>query len=138
MNTALKQTQNNVVYLYTSKVSCGFPSPADDYIENPLDLNEHLISKPAATFFVRAKGDSMINCGIYDGDLIIIDRSLDPQSGNVVLASINGEFTLKRFINNSEGAYLQPENSKYRPIDINENSDFQIFGVAIHSVHKLL
>ena len=130
--------------LYTNSVSCGFPSPAEDYLDCPLDLNELLVKKPAATFFVRAKGDSMIQAGIFEGDILIIDRSLQPRSGQVVLAVVNGEFTLKRMIiakasapNSVSKIILQPENSKYQPIEINEEMEFQVWGVAVHCIHKL-
>lgn len=124
--------------LYSSPVSCGFPSPADDYIETPLDLNEHLITKPAATFFVRAKGDSMIGAGIFDNDLIIIDRSKTPAHDHIVLAVVNGEFTLKRLIKQHTHIWLYPDNPKYQPLKITEEMDFQIWGVVSYSIHKHL
>lgn len=123
--------------LFVATVSCGFPSPAEDYIDSVLDLNEHLISKPAATFFVRAKGDSMTGAGIYEGDLLIIDRSVTARSGNVVLAVMNGEFTLKRLLIASGGHSLCAENPKYRPLQISSDMEFEIWGVAIHCIHKL-
>jgi DNA polymerase V len=126
-----------VSYLYSGSVSCGFPSPADEYLDGPLDLNDLLVKKPAATFFVRAKGDSMIDEGIFEGDILIIDRSIQPRSGQVVLAVINGEFTLKRLIKNGSQIILQPENPKYTPIQITAEMDFQVWGVAIHCIHKL-
>lgn len=124
--------------LYQTPVSCGFPSPAEDYIESPLDLNEHLVTRPASTFFVRAKGDSMIGAGIFEGDLLIIDRSVKARPGHVVLAVLNGEFTLKRWHKDKECYYLLPENPNYKPIKITEESEFSIWGVAIHCVHKLV
>lgn len=123
--------------LYATAVACGFPSPADDSIDSPLDLNEHLISKPAATFFVKAKGDSMKGAGIHEGDLLIIDRSIQARSGHIVLAILNGEFTLKRLHKTSAGIWLHPENENYKPLKINEDSEFAIWGVAIHCIHKL-
>lgn len=130
--------KNLYLPLYASPVSCGFPSPAEDYIENPLDLNEHLITKPAATFFVRAKGDSMIGAGIFDHDLIIVDRSKTPAHDHIVLAVINGEFTLKRLIKMQNTLWLYPDNPKYLPLKINEDMDFQIWGVVSYSIHKHL
>jgi len=127
---------NIEIPLFSSYVPCGFPSPADDYLESPIDLNEHLIRRPAATFFVRAKGESMVGAGIFDGDLIVIDRSIDAQHGHIVLASINGEFTLKRLIKNGVNMILQPENSKHSPIVVNEESDFKVWGVVAHSIRK--
>lgn len=120
-----------------SQVSCGFPSPAEDYIETPLDLNELIIQKPSATFFVRAAGDSMIGAGIFDGDLIVIDRSVEVQSGQVVLAVINGEFLLKRFSKTREGIKLLAENPKYKPHEISEGMDFKVWGVATYAIHRL-
>jgi DNA polymerase V len=134
-STALKKQE--VSYLYSSSVSCGFPSPADEYLDGPLDLNDLLVKKPAATFFVRAKGDSMIDEGIFEGDILIIDRSVQPRSGQVVLAVINGEFTLKRLIKNGAQIILQPENPKYNPIQVTAEMDFQVWGVAVHCIHKL-
>ena len=123
--------------LYASSVSCGFPSPADDYIDSVLDLNEHLISKPAATFFVKAKGESMIGAGIHNGDLLIIDRSINARSGHIILAVLNGDFTLKRLVKSNREIWLHPENPKEKPIKISEEMEFQIWGVAIHCIHKL-
>jgi DNA polymerase V len=123
--------------LYATNVSCGFPSPADDYIDSVLDLNEKLISKPAATFFVKAKGDSMVGAGIHDGDLLIIDRSITARSGQVVLAILNGEFTLKTLKRSNGKIWLQPENTKYQSILVNEEMQFEVWGVAIHCIHKL-
>jgi len=130
---------NSFPNLYLSPVSCGFPSPADDYIESPLDLNEYLVTRPAATFFVRAKGDSMIDAGISEGDLLIIDRSIKARSGHVVLAILNGEFTLKRWQIDKNGSYwLFPENKNYKPIQVTDESEFSVWGVAVHCIHKLL
>lgn len=121
--------------LYSSQVACGFPSPAEDYIETPLDLNEHLVSKPAATFFVKAKGDSMIGAGIFEGDLLIVDRSVNPMSGQVILAVVNGEFTLKRLFKSRGEIWLKPENPKFKPIQIIEDVEFQVWGVVTYSIH---
>lgn len=122
--------------LYTSTVACGFPSPAEDYIETPLDLNERLITKPAATFFVKAKGDSMIGAGIFDGDLLIVDRSKTAINESIILAVLNGEFTLKRFTKYKGCIYLKPENQKFQPLQITEEMDFQVWGVITYSIHK--
>lgn len=129
---------SSAVSLYLTPVSCGFPSPAEDYIESPLDLNEHLIARPAATFFVRAKGDSMTGAGIFEGDLLIIDRSIKARPGHVILAILNGEFTLKRWHKDKNNHYwLLPENPNYKPMPLTEESDFSVWGVAIHCIHKL-
>jgi DNA polymerase V len=129
--------RNVEIPFFSSTVSCGFPSPAEDYIETPLDLNELLITKPAATFFVRAKGDSMIGAGIFDGDLLIIDRSATVTNKQVILAVVNGEFTLKRFSRSGASVFLIAENPKYKPTKINEDMDFKVWGMATTCIHKL-
>jgi DNA polymerase V len=101
--------------LVVSSVSAGFPSPADDYIEGQLDLNQHLIRHPAATFFVRVAGDSMIDAGIHSGDILIVDRSLEPKDKNVVIANMNGELTVKRIRIKYKKLLLMPENDNYPP-----------------------
>jgi len=118
-------------------ISCGFPSPAEEYLQSQLDLNEHLITKPSATFFVYAKGDSMTGAGIYEGDLLIIDRSVTPRHNHIGVAILNGEFTLKRLLQKNGTTLLQPENPKYKPIEIKDGMNFEVWGVAIHSIHKL-
>lgn len=137
-NLSDKKINNVTAPLVSSRISCGFPSPADDYIETPLDLNELLVKKPAATFFARAKGDSMINAGIYDGDILIIDRSMTAQNNQIVLAVVNGEFTLKRLLKKNGKISLLPENPKYKPIEITEAIEFSIWGVATNAIHKLI
>ena len=102
--------------VFTVSVSAGFPSPADGHMEGHLDLNNHLIKHPAATFFVRVSGDSMIGAGINDGDLIIVDRSLEAKDGDVVLAVVNSEFTVKRIKKRKGKMFLVPENENYEPI----------------------
>lgn len=113
-------------------VAAGFPSAADDYIEKELDLNTHLISHPSATFLARANGNSMIGRGIYDGDTLIIDRSIEPQHGNIVIAALNGELTCK--VLDKRQQCLMPANPSIKPIMINEHSDLIIEGVVIHSI----
>ncbi len=123
--------------LAEAPISCGFPSPAEEYMQAQLDLNEHLVHKPAATFFVYAKGDSMTGAGIYEGDLLIIDRSITARHNHVVVAVLNGEFTLKRLLQKNGKIILQPENPKYKPIEVTEAMSFEVWGVAIHNIHKL-
>lgn len=118
-------------------VSAGFPSPAEDYVEGSLDLNRHLIKHPAATFFVRVSGDSMINAGIYPNDILIVDRSLEPVNNKIVIAVLNGELTVKRLKLKDKQIYLYPENPNYSPIKIEENFDFEIWGVATNVIHSL-
>ena len=119
-----------------SGINAGFPSPADDHIDLDLDLNEHLIKHPAATFYVYARGNSMINAGIYDGDLMIVDRSLDPKLRSIVIAVIDGEFTVKRISRINKQLYLIPDNSDYEPIKITSDMSFEIWGVVTHTIHK--
>ena len=122
--------------LYSCSVRAGFPSPADDYVEMYLDLNSHLISHPAATFFLRASGDSMINAGIVDGDMLIVDKSLEATHGKIVIAAINGELTVKRLSLTDGLARLMPENNQYNPIVITEDIDLVIWGVVIHTIRS--
>ena len=119
-----------------SGINAGFPSPADDHIDLDLDLNEHLIKHPAATFYVYARGNSMINAGIYDGDLMIVDRSLDPALQSIVIAVIDGEFTVKRISRINKRLYLIPDNNDYEPIKITSDMNFEIWGVVTHTIHK--
>ncbi len=122
---------------FSVSVSAGFPSPADDHLDRSLDLNEYLIQKPAATYFVRVSGDSMIGAGIYDNDLLVVDKSLDPNNNDIVIAIVNGDFTLKRFLRQKNKIILMPENENYEPIEINDPQNFQIWGVVTSVVHKL-
>lgn len=122
--------------LLAFRVPAGFPSPADDYMEGRIDLNEHLIRHPAATFFVRVSGDSMTGAGIYDGDLLIVDRAAEVTSGCVVVARVHDEFTLKRVRKEGTRLWLVPENEKYQPIEITDGSDFEVWGRVISSVRQ--
>ena len=119
-----------------SNIYAGFPSPAEDHMDLSLDLNEFLIKHPAATFYVYAKGDSMINAGIYDGDLLIVDRSLNAELKSIVIAIIDGEFTVKRVNRINNTLYLIPDNSLYKPIKITKEMNFEIWGVVTHTIHK--
>ena len=122
--------------LYNS-VAAGFPSPAEDHMESSLDLNQHLIRHPSATFYVYARGDSMVSAGIYDGDMLVVDRSLETKNDSIVVAIINGEFTVKSISKVNEHLYLMPHNSSYNPIKITEEMDFEIWGVVTHSIHSV-
>jgi len=123
--------------LYLSKVRAGFPSPADDYLDKKLDLNEHLIKNPAATFFVRVTGNSMVNAGIKSGDLLIVDRSLEAKDKRIVVAIVNGEFTVKRIHKKGDKLYLTPENEKYASLEVKEDMDFEVWGVVVHVIHTV-
>jgi len=122
--------------LSNDSVSAGFPSPADDYTEENIDLNEHLISNPFSTFFLRVKGDSMINAGIKDKDLIIVDKSLIAKPGNIIIAMIDGEFTIKRLSIKNDELYLKAENHNYPDFSFKNHIDVQIWGVVIYSIHS--
>ncbi len=117
------------------RVTAGFPSPATDHIEQRLDLSEYLVLHPEATFFLRVKGDSMTGAGIHHGDLLIVDRSLSPASGRVVVAALNGELTVKRLQRSRGKLTLKAENPAYPDIAVNDEHEFQIWGVVAHVVH---
>ena len=131
-------TKKFKIPLLTDSVSAGFPSPADDYTEENIDLNEHLISNPFSTFFLRVKGDSMINAGIKDKDLIIVDKSLTARPGNIIIAMIDGEFTIKRLSIKNNELYLKAENHNYPDFRFKNHIDVQIWGVVIYSIHSYL
>ena len=124
--------------LFSDSISAGFPSPADDYTEENIDLNEHLISNPFSTFFLRVKGDSMINSGIKDKDLVIVDKSLTAKPGNIIIAMIDGEFTVKRLSIKNNELYLKSENHNYPDFRFKNHIDVQIWGVVIYSIHNYL
>ena len=123
--------------LYQSRVPAGFPSPADDYVETSLDLSEHLMGKKEATFFVRVAGDSMREAGIHDGDILVVDRSVEPEDGSVVVAALDGELTVKRYELRSGYPYLVPEASGYDPIPIRDGQELVVWGVVQHVVHEV-
>jgi len=124
--------------LFLNAVSAGFPSPADDFIEARIDLNKQLVKHPTATFLVRVVGDSMINAGIRSDDILIVDRSIEPRSGQIVVAAINGELTVKRYHKTDEGVFLLPENENYPPISLSEYNDNIIWGVVTNMIHKFV
>ena len=115
----------------------GFPSPAADYQEDKLDLNKHLIRHPAATFFVRVVGDSMIGAGIHCGDLLVVDRSLEPRNKNIVIAVVDGEMTVKRIRIHKKKITLEAENENYCAREISEETQFEVWGVVTSVIHKL-
>ena len=119
------------------RVAAGFPSPADDYVEVGIDLNDQLIRHPTSTFFLRVSGDSMTGAGIHDGDLLVVDRSLDPRPGRVVVAVLDGGFTLKRLARHQGRLRLEAANPDYPPLELEGCGDMQIWGVAIHVIHPL-
>ena len=130
-------TSKNKQSLFEAGVSAGFPSPAADYEESKLDLNSYLVENPAATFFVRAVGDSMEGAGIHNSDLLIVDRSLEPRDGNIVIAVINGELTVKRIRIHKRHIMLEPENSDYPSQQISGDTEFEVWGVVTNVIHEL-
>lgn len=130
--------RNTTIFLnlYSSSVQAGFPSPADDYVEKTLDLNDHLIDHPAATFFVRVSGDSMMGAGIHHDDILVVDRSLQPKDRDIIIAVLNGELTVKRLKVGEGGTILRPENPDYPDISIHEEMDFCIWGVVTSVIHR--
>ena len=123
--------------MFAAAVPAGFPSPAADYEQDRLDLNKHLVSNPAATFFVRVAGDSMIGAGIHHGDLLVVDRSLEPRDKNVVIAVLNGELTVKRIRLHYGKITLEPENPDYASQEVTADTAFEVWGVVTSVIHKL-
>ncbi len=123
--------------LFTGKVAAGFPSPADDYIEKALDLNDLLIQKPAATFFVRASGESMLGAGIHPNDILVVDRSITPVVGKIVICALNDELTVKRLKSLDDEVVLGAENPAYSDIIIQEGTELVIWGVVTNVIHSV-
>lgn len=123
--------------LFTAKVAAGFPSPADDYVEKTLDLNELLVQKPAATFFVRAQGESMLGAGIHPDDILVVDRSIDPVPGKIVICALNGELVVKRLKHQAGKWLLASENPYYPDIPLREELEMVIWGVVTHVIHTV-
>jgi DNA polymerase V len=132
-----KTKKSQKMPLFFSSIKAGFLSPADDFIDKQLDLNEYLVKNPAATFFVKVSGDSMIDAGIFTDDILIIDRSIEPDDKKIIIAIVDGEFTVKRFCKKGSQIYLIPENKNYKPIKITQDMDFQVWGVVTNVIHKL-
>lgn len=131
-----KSSKKQQLPLYSESVQAGFPSPAQDHIEKQLDLNEYLVSHPVATFFVRVQGDSMREANIHSGDILIVDRALEAVSGKIIVAVLNGEFTVKRLKKENGQVWLLPENDDFEPISIQPESDFEVWGVVTWVIHK--
>lgn len=121
--------------LCAGRAAAGFPSPAADHLDRRLDLNEHLVLHPQATFFMRVKGDSMTGAGIHDGDLLIVDRSLEPVTGRVVVAALDGELTVKRLQRDRGRVMLKSENPAYADIVVTKDRELQVWGVVAYVVH---
>ena len=118
-------------------IKAGFPSPAQDYMESAIDLNKELIRHPASTFYGRVKGDSMIDAAVCDGDILVIDKSLEPQDGDMAVCFVDGEFTIKYIQIEKDVVWLQPANSSYKPIKVTIDNDFLIWGVVTYCIKKL-
>lgn len=125
-----------LIPLASASVSAGFPSPAENYMERKIDLNLELIKNPAATFFVRVEGDSMKEAGILNGDTLVVDRSLSPKEGKIVVAVVNGEFTVKKIVRTKGKLFLAPANKNYSPLEITPETDFSVWGTVIHAIHS--
>ena len=123
--------------LFSYRIPAGFPSPAEDFLEKRLDLNDYLIKNKAATFLVKVTGNSMENAGIFDGDVLVIDRSVEPENGKVVLGVLNGEFTVKRISKKGKKLFLEPASDDFKPIEITPEMDFKVWGVATFTLHRL-
>ena len=136
MRPASRPTQL-LIPLFSHAVRAGFPSPADDYVSETLDLNEHLIQHKEATYFLRAKGHSMTGAGIQDGDLLVVDRALTPAHRCVVIAVVDGEFTVKRLFKRGGKIRLLAENPDFAPIEFQEGQELLIWGVVTSVVHRL-
>lgn len=137
MRPALIPVDRDGLPLFLCPVVAGWPSPAEDYIEDTLDLHKFVVRNEPATFFLHASGDSMIGAGIHDGDILVVDRSITPVPGKVVIAAVDGDLTVKRLVKKGSHLLLMPENPVYTPIDITRNEDTCIWGVVTHVLHSL-
>jgi DNA polymerase V len=126
-----------VLPYYEARVPAGFPSPADDYLERPLDLSEYLATNRAATFLMRVEGDSMTGAGILDGDLLVIDRSAKVISGSVIVVALDGKYTVERLRRSGSRAWLDPANPRFSPVEILAEAELHVFGVVRHAIHTL-
>jgi DNA polymerase V len=124
--------------LFGHKVPAGFPSPADDYVEARLDLNDYLVEHKEATFFVRVKGNSMTGAGIFDGDILVVDRSLEPAANHIVIAVIDNELTVKRLTYRNGHPVLKAENPRYNDIELKDGQELQVWGIVTSTVRKLV
>ena len=137
--TFLKPEKGNNLgqWLVEQGISAGFPSPADDFKEVRISLDKELIKNKEATFYARVSGDSMVDAGLDDGDLLVIDRSLNPENGNIAICFIDGDFTVKRIKKEKGKLYLIPENKKYKPIELKEDNELIIWGVVEYVIKKV-
>jgi len=138
VSVALPQPNTDTLLtpIFSARVQAGFPSPADDYLEDTLDLNTHLIQHREATFFVQAQGDSMLGAGIHQGDVLVVDKSLPPKSGKIVIAVVDGEFTVKRLHKYKGKITLKAENPEFNDIEIKGTTELIIWGVVTSVIHR--
>jgi len=136
INIEVNKKTNTPMFL--DSVSAGFPSPATDYMENKLDLNEYLVQHPAATFIVKASGPSMMEAGILSGDLLIVDRSIKPKNDNIVIASVFGDLTVKKLRKKGSSLFLVSANNEYSSIEVKEEMECFIWGVVTYVIHKAI
>jgi len=123
--------------LFEFRIPAGFPSPAEDYLDSSLDLNDLVIRHPAATFFVKVEGDSMVEAGIHSGDTLVVDRAEEPADNRIVVAVVDGEFTVKRIRKIDGRLFLAPENQVLAPLEVTSGMDFEIWGVVTYVVHRV-
>jgi DNA polymerase V len=131
-------TNRTEIPLYSSRPQAGFPAPGDDQIEKVLDINDLVVKNPASTFFVRVEGDSMEGAGIFSGDVLVIDRSLTPKDGSIIVAAVYGEMVVKRLLKQGDTHILASENAQYKPIQLSGNEDCLIWGVVVGSVRQFV
>ena len=132
------QNQQKSLYLAQEKISAGFPSPADDFKELRISIDQEVVRNEEATFYARVSGESMQGAGLDDGDLLVIDRSIEPKNGKIAVCYIDGEFTVKRIKKINNKMFLQPENKNHQAIEITESMDFELFGVVAHAIHHFI
>ena len=138
LNFLIPKKENNLgQWLIEQGISAGFPSPADDFKEIRISLDKELVKNEEATFYARVSGDSMQGAGLENGDLLIIDRSIEPSNNKIAVCFVDGEFTVKRIKIESKKVYLIPENKKYSPIEINEENELIIWGIVTYVIKKL-
>jgi DNA polymerase V len=131
------ETSTDLPLPFAERISAGFPSPAEEYLETAFDLNKELVSNPSATFFGRVKGNSMVDAGIFAGDVLVIDKSLEPTNGKKAVCFIDGEFTFKTLKVSKGQVWLMPENKDYSPIKISPENDFCVWGIVTYVIHKV-
>jgi DNA polymerase V len=131
-----KGSATHLIPLFTERIHAGFESPAADYEEARIDLNDYVSKYPEATFFAKVEGECMIGSGIFPDDLLVVDRSLDAQNGDVVVGEINGEFVLRSYFKLGSKTFLMPDNRFYKPIELNEEMKFNIWGIVPHTIYN--